>query len=307
MPLYGGGSHTVSQDVQTNSTGSFSTQLAIPGQAAAGSLVILATGPNGQSKGAITVQHVAARIAVSPTPLRPGSTATVTGSGYPAGDHVTIGISVKLSDGSTKVLTGTVTADNHGQFTASMPIPGEVVAGAYTVVAKSGFTGRAPSTRLQIAVAGKIALQPVAISPGGTTTVNGQGFSGGVSVTVSANLSLYGGGSKTISTSVRTDASGAFAAKLGIPGNAAAGTATVIAKGPHTATSAHLQIGRVLATVTLSASSIIPGTALIVHGAGTRPGTRSQIAVSVREHERSDSYPDHVGPQLMGRELLPRR
>lgn len=282
VPLYGGGSRTISQDVQTNSDGSFSSHMTIPGQAAAGSLIIVAAGPNGQSKGAVSIQHVAARIAIAPTPLRPGSTATVTGTGYPAGDRVTIDISVKLSDGSTRVLTGTVAADSHGQFTASISIPAGVVAGAYTVVAKSADTGRTPSTRLQVAVAGKIALQPATISPGGTTTVNGQGFSGGVSITVSANVALYGGGSKTVSTSVRTNSSGAFAAKLGIPGAAAAGAATVIAKGPHTATSAHLQIGRILANVTLSASSIIPGTALIVHGAGYPAGDKIQVSVSLR-------------------------
>jgi hypothetical protein len=282
IPLYGGGNHTASQNVQTDSVGNFSTHLSIPGQAAAGAVTIVATGPNGQSKAAISIQHIAARIAVSPTPIRPGSNITVTGSGYPAGDHVSISVAVKLSNGSSKVLTIAATADSHGKFTTSLSIPGDVAAGAYTAVAKSETTGRAPSTRLLVAVAGKIALQPAAVSPGGTTTVSGHGFSGGVSVTVSASVAMYGGGSKTVSATARTDASGAFAAKLGIPGNAAAGTLTVIAKGPNTATSAHLQIGRVLATVTLSASSIIPGTAITVHGAGYPAGDTVGISVSVR-------------------------
>jgi hypothetical protein len=282
VPLYGGGNHTASQNVQTNSVGSFSTHFAIPGQAAAGAVTITATGPNGQSKGAISIRPVAAHVTLSPTPIRPGSNVTVTGSGYPAGDHVSISVSVKLSNGSSRVLTTTATADGHGNFATSVAIPGDVAAGSYTAVAKSESTGRAPSTRLLVAVAGKIALQPASVSPGGTTTVSGHGFSGGVSVTVSTNVAIYGGGTKTVSTTARTDASGAFAAKLGIPSNAAAGTLTVIAKGPNTATSTHLQIGRVLATVTLSASSIIPGTAITLHGAGYSAGDTVGISVSVR-------------------------
>ncbi|MDQ6740991.1 MAG: hypothetical protein M3021_11720, partial [Actinomycetota bacterium] len=262
VPLYGGGSHTVAQTVQTDSTGNFSTHLTIPGGAAAGTVIVLAAGPNGQSKGAVSIQHVPAHIAVSPTSVRPGSSATVKGAGYPAGDHIALSIAVKLSNGSTKVLATTATADGQGKFTAPISIPAEVVAGAYTVVAKSESTNRAPSARLQVAVSGKIELRPAAVSPGGTTTVSGHGFSSGVAVAVSANVALFGGGSKSLSTSAHTDGSGAFTTKLGIPGNAAAGTVTVIAKGPHTATSARLQIGRVLAAITLSASSIIPGTPL---------------------------------------------
>jgi len=282
VPLYGGGSRTLSQPVNTDGSGNFTTHLTIPGHAAAGTLVIVATGPNGQSKAALTIQRVPASISVSPPSIRPGSVAVVTGSGYPAGDRVALSAAVKLADGSSKVLFGTTQAGSHGKFTVSFPIPGQVAAGTYAIVARSESTGRAPRARLQIAVSASIALQPGAIVPGGATTVSGRGFSGGVSVTVSTNVPLFGGGNKKVSTIVHSDGSGAFSTRFGIPGNASAGTVTIIAKGPNSATSARLLIGRVGATVTLSPSSVIPGSPVTIHGTGYPSGDTVAIAVVVR-------------------------
>jgi 5-hydroxyisourate hydrolase-like protein (transthyretin family) len=281
VPLFGGGSKPLDTTVTTDAQGAFTTSLHIPGHAAAGSVTIAAQGPHTASHASLTIKHVPAIIAVTPQTLAPGSSVTIKGSGYPAGDTVDISVPVKLVNSSTQTLAMTAHADANGQFTVHLNVPGTVATGNYTLVAKSALSGRAPTARLSLSVSGRISLAPNNAQPGHAITVNGSGFGANVSVTVSATFGLYGGGTRTVSVKVQTDAQGTLTGHISIPSNAAAGPVTIQAQGPNARATARLMVNHLPAAVTVSPASVVPGSTLHVTGSGYLANSKITVSVSI--------------------------
>ncbi len=284
VPLYEGGTQALSQTATTNGQGAFTAQVRLPGHAAARAVQFSAVGPNGRAAATVTVHSIPTRIGVSPTPVRPGSSLTIHGSGYPAGDTATVSMRIRLTDGSSRLLSTKVTANGSGDFSASLTLPGNTRVGTYSLIAVSGATGRAPRAGVRVAVNAHISLQPGTIKPGQMVTVTGDGFSAHVSVTLKATIPLYGGGAKTVQTTATTNASGQFTARIHFPANAAAGSLRVIAQGPNSQTTAQLQVGRVTATIAVSPPAAIPGASVRVTGQGypadDTVSVRAQVATS---------------------------
>lgn len=242
FPLYGGGSRTVTQGARTSATGTLDLTLAVPADAAAGTVTVVATGPNVKTSAALRVRRIEATIAVTPASVLPGGTITVQGAHYPTNDTVQISATIGTLGGGRQTLTATARTDSGGRFSAALHVPANATGGGYTVVARSGASGRAPSARLTVAtLASSIVVSPAVAVPGNTVTVNGFGYAAGATVA----LTLDGSALK----SVTAGSNGRFSTQIVIPTATAAGTSTVTASsGAGRTATASLTVNRQVAT-----------------------------------------------------------
>lgn len=120
FPLYGGGSRTVTVTAHTNGSGAFSARLPVPANAAAAMVTVTAQGPNGWASAQLRSQAVQARIVASPATAAPGSTITVSRSGYLGGTQIDVSVTVKLTNGSTQTLSARATTKGSGQTVPQM-------------------------------------------------------------------------------------------------------------------------------------------------------------------------------------------
>lgn len=242
VPLVGGAPRVLSTAVKTGANGAFSVNLPIPRRAAAGNIVVTAQGPHTSARAALRIQRLGTAVALSPASAIPGSSITVTGSGYLANDRIDIAVTFRLTNGTSKVVTATATTGAHGHFTAFVRVPRNAAGGAYTVTARSEASGRAPTARLVVStLAASVVVLPTTAVPGTRVTVRGFGFAAGETVT----LSLHG---QTVGT-VTTGATGTFSTSITIPAASASGTDTLIAQGSRSGrASINLTINRQVAT-----------------------------------------------------------
>ncbi len=281
FPLYGGGARRIAFPVAANGAGAFSTHLTVPANAAASTVAITVTGPHGHAATNLQIQPIRAGIVVSPASVRPGTSLSVQGGGYLAGVRVEISLPLTLNNQTHTTLTAAATTDQQGRFAVTLAVPGTAAVGAYTVTARSTASGRTPSARLNINVNPQITVVPSTARPGQAITVQGGGFSGGVAVTLSATVSLYGGGARTIATTVRTDGNGHFSGRLSVPSQAASGPLVITARGPNAQRTVQFAIERIAASITLGQAAILPGSTLQLRGEGYPAGDRIDIALAV--------------------------
>lgn len=238
---------TLVTDVVTDQNGSFRAALAIPANTRPGGYTATAT----DAAGGLTARAgfgVAARptvtpsVTVSPASAIPGAVVQVQGAGYPAGDRVDISATVTLSNGSRRTLATTATTNRNGQFAVPLQLPTDVAPGAYTLVARSRSTGRAPTARLGVAnLAPSVVAVPTTAAPGTTVTVNGFGFAAGEGVTVDLNGDRLG-------TTI-TNGSGQFSLKITVPDTTASGTYVLSAvSGAGRKASINLTVNRAVST-----------------------------------------------------------
>jgi hypothetical protein len=185
-------------------------------------VTITASSANGHGSALLSIQHLAAAVTVSPASVIPGGNITVQGSGYLAGDKITVTATVTLTNGAKQTLTATATSNSRGQFSTGLRVPGNVAGGTAVVVARSAASGRAPITHFTIAkLAPSIVAVPTTAAPGTKITVNGFGFAAGEAVNLDLNGQRVG--------SATTDAAGKFSAAVTVPSTMASGTYAVSA------------------------------------------------------------------------------
>jgi len=284
VPRTGATTETLTKAVATNADGAFATPFALPSNTQPGTYTISATDEVG---GFRAQRHII--VAVSPSiNLQPGSAfpgqaITVVGAHFSSNVQVVLSATFPLSGGGSQTVTRTAQTDARGSFSTSMPIPVGAAAAKVTIVAR-GPHAQTSAILSVVRLAASISIQPNPASPGQTITVSGAGFSAGVPVTVAAVIPLYGGGSRTVSTTVPTNGQGQYVAQLRIPRHAASGVVTVTARGPHGQQSAQLQIGHIASSITVSPPSVLPGSSVTISGSGFGGGTRIEISVNVRTH-----------------------
>jgi len=288
LSVFGGGNRTVTVTTQTGAKGNFAKHLVIPANTAAGSSTVRASGPHAQAGAQLQVRHLASGVTVSPTSVIPGSTVTVHGTGYLAGAKVDIALRVTLTNGSASTLTTSATADARGRLTATLHIPAGVRAGSYSLTARNAASGRTRSTSLSIVRASShLAVNPGVVSPGQAISVQGNGYSAGVTVNVSVAFALYGGGHRTVTVAAQTNGSGEFSTHLAVPANAAAQQVAVVAQGPSTRTSGVLSVRHLNATIQTSSAYASPGTTVTVTGTGYLASDRIDISAVVKLRDGS--------------------
>ncbi|MBV9280613.1 MAG: hypothetical protein JOZ41_11065, partial [Chloroflexi bacterium] len=270
FPLYNGNPVTVSKTVGTDTKGTFGeTLLQVPNGAKTGAVTLTGTGEQSQKKATATLHPTyQPAISLSASTVRPGGTITVSGRGYVPGATVRVAVTIPRTSGGAVTLSAAANADQNGNFSASLVVPANTQPSTYTVEATDLAGGFKATAQVLVSVKPGITIQPGAVSPGNRVLVSGGGYSAGVQVTVSATFPLYGGGTRTVSTTATTNGNGQFQASLVVPGNAAAGGVTIAAAGPHGRSYANLQVNRIAAGISVSPSSVIPGSSVTIKGSG---------------------------------------
>lgn len=211
-----------------------------------------------------------ATLTASPTSGAPGSSISVSGSGFLPGETVTVHAGFPLYSGNTLDATKTVTADANGAFApVSITIPQGAQAGPVTATAAGSSSHRSGQTTLTVAYSPQLSVSPTTAPPGRSVNVTGQGFVANTSVHVSITTTNTSGANTTRSVNTTADGTGAFQTSITVPSDARPATYTVTAT--DTAGNVHASTRLAVAlhpTVSLSAASALPGNTVTVHGTG---------------------------------------
>jgi hypothetical protein len=131
-----GTSNTVSLTVVSTSSGTFSTTLTVPLGVPNGTYTVTATDSTGRGGSTqVTVTSTSGAIQPSTSSATPGTVITVTGSGFGAGEQVSLSLGVPSS--APYAIEGTIqlfTASSSGTFTAQYVVP-SVAPGNYYLLA----------------------------------------------------------------------------------------------------------------------------------------------------------------------------
>jgi hypothetical protein len=189
------------------------------------------TDPSGL--GYVTLQvFPAAALSSSLSSATPGSSTTLTGSGFTSGESIEV-----YFGGLGSRPIATATADSSGNFTIAPRVPEHPYgpADVYALGTDSGALGAA-----SIHVTPGLLVTPHRVDPGVTATVQGSGFGAGESVEV------YWGNPRESLGTAQTNSTGDFigsaALSITIPANAAPGSDAIVAIGKTTAAVAIGQI-----------------------------------------------------------------
>jgi 5-hydroxyisourate hydrolase-like protein (transthyretin family) len=284
FPLINGSSVAVTKTVAIDENGRFNaTLIRLPTGVKQATISVSATGQSSHKQATSDVAltyHPS--ISLSSKTARPGGSVTVNGSGFLPNVQVVVTLSAPNGSQSTVTVTQNATTNANGSFSLPLNVPGNVAPGTYTVTARGTVSGLTASAKLTANLAAALSLSTGKVAPGQTVKVSGAGFTPNVAVTVSATFPLYGGGHHTVSQTVGADAHGNFTLDLTVPGHAAAGAVSVIARGPNTQTTAKLAVAKIGAAVWVTPSSTYPGATITVHGSGYPANDTIDVAIAVK-------------------------
>ncbi len=255
--------------VTTDVTGAFSgVQLYIPSNAPTGtdnvSVQAGSATPISETLNVTCSSPATPSIQAQPSEVSPGGTVSVTGTGFPSSQNVTLTIAPQ---GGASILSQTVVSTSAGAISASLTLPVGAGSGTYTVSAQVASVTAATST-FQVAAGPQVtSVTPNPASPGSTVTLNGIDFAPSTSVT--ANLTC---GSAITPTSGTVSTSGQLTLSFVVPTTAISGQCTIqIFSGSTTVATATLQVQQ-SSSVTVSPASAPAGTSVTVTGNGLTPG-----------------------------------
>ncbi|ODA90646.1 hypothetical protein ATY41_09495 [Leifsonia xyli subsp. xyli] len=163
---------------------------------------------------------VHAAVTVSPSTVEPGGSVTVSGKGFVSKESVSVVFGT--APGTT------ATADDAGDFTAQVPVPGDQPAGPLTVTAVGADSGASASGAVTVqalspapVIAPAVSLSQPAPRPGTLFTATGSGFAASDPVTITLHSS------PRVLGEMPADASGAFAVTLRLPADVTPGAHTL--------------------------------------------------------------------------------
>ena len=132
VTLAGGGNQILTTTATTNASGQFTAAIQIPANVAGGTYTVAARSEaSGRAPTAhLVVSKLAPSVVASPTTAVPGTSVTVNGFGFAAGQSVTISLN------GQKLMTVTTSGD--GKFTTRVTVPSGTASGSYTLTAVGG-------------------------------------------------------------------------------------------------------------------------------------------------------------------------
>ena len=263
-PTYSGDDIVQSRTATANGGGNVSNvSMFAPAGAKAGWASVTAVGQtsNKQAQGRVLVAY-RPYIFLADKSIAIGSSVTVKGRAFVANTQVRVQITIRDTSGNTPTLSVTATADNNGNFTRSIRIPGYTTPGTYTVTATDmtgGFkrnarvaVSRRPAPRPTPRPTATATPQPTfhpsarvvpsATLPNQDVTFTGTGFPANTAVSVGVTVNMRGGGNRQISKTAVTDSKGSFTTAFRVPYKAAPGTYTVTGAASNVQASDRLQV-----------------------------------------------------------------
>ncbi|HVA88866.1 MAG TPA: DUF5719 family protein [Chloroflexota bacterium] len=221
----------------------------------------------------VTATVTAATVVVTPTEVAAGATVTIHGSGYVAGETVTIQLATTGTVTTTETLAE-VKADANGIFTkADLLIPGAVPAGDYRIVA-TGVSKRVGDAALKLTtVAATLTVNSASFSPGDAVRVSGAHFGPGEQVFFSLS-SASQSASVPLGHAQANHAGNVGPVTLRIPFGVQAGKLLLVASGQTTNRTAtvSVSVSAAAATLAVTPTSVKPGERVAISGTHLQPG-----------------------------------
>jgi hypothetical protein len=238
----------------TDANGSCTSQITVPVVGPAGSYIVTATGADSGITASATFQ-VVPTLSISPSSGGPGSSVSVVGGSFHAGEQVL------LSYGGISLAS--CTADASGSFTTSFTVPPDNPAGPYVVDANGQHAQF-------VQEAASLLLNPDSGESGSASTALARGFAAAEAVEITfAGLQV---GSCT------TDAIGSCSASFTVPTNNPNSTCTLAATGLTSGLGASATFVESTPLLTLSPSFGAPGASASVSAIGFASGELVQFA-----------------------------
>ncbi|MEG9246531.1 choice-of-anchor G family protein [Arthrobacter sp. Soc17.1.1.1] len=267
------GGQAISVDVTANDDGGIDAIIVVPGGYVPGTVTVTALGAVSKTEAttelAVTYDPT---ITVDPATVVAGSSTTVTGVGFAAGETVTL--SIPGVNGGAPI-SGTTTANDDGEITATLLVPGTYPAGDVVVTARGVVSATAVTAGFEITYRTAITV-PATVAAGGDLGVSGTGFAAGETVT----LSIPGvNGGPAVSGTTTANGDGEIIATLTVPGDYPAGDVVVTARGA---------VSRVAATDTTAVTydptitvpaTVVAGDGITVTGDGFAPGETVTVSI----------------------------
>ena len=194
----------------------------------------------------------------------------VRGVGFQPGERVDVSAVFPLYSGGTAQAQGAVSANVGGAFSQLvLRVPAGAKAQAATLTARGATSGRIGRSRIFAVYRSTITVAPLAIRPGGSTTVSGQNFVPNSQVTLSVTIARNGSASITSNKTVGVAANGSFGAPIALPNNVTLGTYTIYARdsanGAHPSAKVDVTVHQIISAVP---GSVLPGQTVVVSGSG---------------------------------------
>ncbi|MDQ2742233.1 MAG: hypothetical protein M3Z66_08030 [Chloroflexota bacterium] len=196
--------------------------------------------------------------------VKPGTFVGINGTGFTAGQTVTLTENVPGSP------TQQVVVNTDGTFTSGFTVPTNTTPGPYQVTA-NGAGATNYTVNFQVTNPA-ITVSPTSAAPGGTVTVTGSGLTPSTTYLLRLTYTTNANVTQNFDQSVTTGSTGSFSAPLTVPTNAANGTYTI-----HLYTGNSTSPGTDLVDVTLTVSAT---TAITVSPQTVTAGTTTTITVS---------------------------
>jgi len=276
-------------ETQVRSSGTFSLTATIPATTPQGTVSIVATGSTSRLSAThqITVGALAAALKLGDQSVKAGGTVSVSGNGFIPGETITL----QLQGGKIAALSvGVVVAGTSGAFSIDrLVIPTLVPDGTYKLVAFGQTSGRSADSSLTVQAPppSKPILSILGgvpgpggsflLTPGGIATLAGSHFAAGAQVTIrlvnsSTTITLA-----TIKVSGKGDLG---PAGVTLPANVPAGAYSLeAAVGGTKVSSLAVHVAALTPHMTLSTTTLAPGSPVAVHGTGFAPG--EQVVLSL--------------------------
>ncbi len=219
----------ISGSVTTDAAGAFVATATIPSTAISGTTTISATDRDGnESTTALSILgRAAASVVVSPATVAPSAPVTLTGVNFAAGQAVTLTFGQGIT--ASVLVSGAVTADATGLFTATATIPSAAISGTATISATDGAGDRAIASVSVVRLAPSVVVSPTDVTRASPVTLSGANFAAHQPVTLTFGQGMTN--AVLVSGTVTTDSAGVFTATLRLPSTAITGTATISATG----------------------------------------------------------------------------
>ncbi len=169
-------------NIRADAQGNFSTPLTIPASHAAGAVVISATGQTTRQVGSVTITVVVGpRIVLSAPAAQAGNSVTVTGTGFGAGEAISLALG--------NIAVGRSATNAQGAFTVAVTIPLTTPAAGTVLTATGQQTHRSAQASVNVTSrqAAALTVSPGTVLPGARLTINGSGFTPGEVVTLTTS------------------------------------------------------------------------------------------------------------------------
>ncbi|NYE94625.1 hypothetical protein FHU41_000846 [Psychromicrobium silvestre] len=284
----------VTVNATADPAGNFTVALAVPQNHPVGtSFPLLATGD--QASAASTIIDVTkgswnTSLSAAPSDVPQGTATTISGTGFAAGETVTVTLPVKDGVGPVTVPNVPVAAD--GSFSTPLNVPANYPLGTVSVSALGPISDTAATVELQVVTAGPAAISanPVQVPQGSNTLISGTGYSAGEQLTLALPASAP---APAVSLPVTANSAGQFSISLTVPQNHPVATGvTVSANGPEHQASTPIDVilGDWNTSLTLTPSTVPQNTSTSASGGGFAAGE----TVTVTLPEKDGSGPVNV-------------